>query len=357
MLVYYVFLLFVFIYLLTPYSHYDNDGVLVSRVYPIELISIILIMLFAGLRYGIGTDYANYANIFSRISQNTPYNNGLEKGFLYTARFFNRFEHGFVQHILFISIITSLFHYLAIKSSSQSSSHRVLIYLMLFLTSTYFIPFNAVRQGVAIAISFYSFKFIRERKLLWVVACTILSYWFHRSGIILFFIYFLYLFPTKKIILYGIILFAFVVNKYDLIILVLDFILGLLDAKSARHLITVKAIYGSGLGVYAYVLMSLVVIFFYKIKTRDDKFLLLMFAGGISLRVLSLENIIFIRLAYYFTVFDILVIPNFILGFKERENRIIFSAFVLGVYGLLFALALKNSNGLNPYNSILFNLY
>lgn len=355
MIIYLLFFITVVTLLIIPFKNRSSD----TSIYPFAFLSYFIIIVFSGFRYGIGTDYFSYEYVFFNIHSENQYNSGLEYGFYYLSKILPQSQNGFFTLIFLLSFITNLIFYFAIKEQIKKSpeSSRTLIIILFFITGFYFLPFNGVRQGVAIAFVLYSYQFIKSRNLLYFCLSIILACLFHKSAILFIPFYFLYHLNLPRKLGLLLVLFCFLITKLNILSYISNYALSSLDEKYSRYIQSPPDFGGSGLGVYLYIFLFLFIyVTSHIVKINDNRkkefsFLFIIFSIGISLRVIALENIIFVRPSYYFTVFDIFFIPIFLSLF--RKNKLIISVGIIIIYLTTFIASLANSNGLLPYNNII----
>jgi len=158
-------------------------------------IVIVIPSLIYALRYGIGTDYFIYKSFFDK-SPIVGFDSRLEWGYVLINLVVHKLN-GNVEIVFFIvSLIMMSFIYFGAKYYSKSISVGVAMfsYMMLY----YQMSFNAVRQGVAMAVCFYSFRYIHERKLIKFLICILIASSFHKSAFLVLPFYFLYYLLEKE---------------------------------------------------------------------------------------------------------------------------------------------------------------
>lgn len=355
MAIYISFIIINLLLLSTPFKSNNNI------YYPLSFISYILLLIFAGFRYGIGTDYFNYEDIFFNIHKNTNYNSGLEYGFYFLSNILPQKKEGFFSLIFITSLITNFILFLAIKNrvKDKTPQERFLILLYFFISNLYFLPFNGIRQGIAFSCTLLSFIFIKERRFFYFLILILLGSLFHKSVLLFIPFYFIYNLNIKNFFCLSLVFISLLLVKSGLFKLAISIFISILGEKYVRYLENPVDYGGSGLGVYVYVILFL---FVYSVKfiiknkqmeTKEYNFLFLMFSIGISFRIFALDNIIFVRPSYYFTVFDTFFIPLFIMCFNK--NRFIVFSVITFLYLINFLASLSNSNGLLPYQNIFIN--
>lgn len=337
-----------------------------NYLYPFALIGWVVIILFSGLRYGIGTDYFSYEAIFYSIDSGGSYNESLEPGFKFLGSLFSNTKNGFYCFIFLLSTITNVFFLFAIYKESEKISEnlKALSLILFFLTSTYFWPFNGVRQGIACSFIVFSLRYIFRRDFIRFCLCVVIAALFHKSAIVVVFIYFLYGVRLSSFFYLCAVLASIIIHQTGVVSLIGQMLLPYLGEKYARYIYNPLNFGGSGLGVYVYVIIFFVlwwcgayvkknIIHKNDVHKQIDYYLCL-FTIGLILRVFALDNLIFVRFAYYFTIFDMLFIPYLISQFIRLSNRIALSLFFIFIYFILFINSIMNSNDLLPYDNIFF---
>lgn len=173
-----------------------NNGVL--RVRGGQLIKWLLLVMIpviaAALRYGIGTDYASYyilyekishSNIagFATITQSTEFVSNM----LYKVAYwvFNDFQ----GWLFLTSLITFLIGFVAIYGYKDSSSIFLMVFSFLILL--YAPSYNIVRQIMAVSVVFVGLKYIPKRKPIHYFLIIFIATLLHTSAIFAAFFYFL----------------------------------------------------------------------------------------------------------------------------------------------------------------------
>ncbi|WP_180955022.1 EpsG family protein [Bacillus sp. V3-13] len=149
------------------------------------LLLICFITLFVGLRYNVGNDYAEYFAEFYYFQNGNSIDNYYEP--IYAL--INKISTSPIQVFFICSVLSFLFLYLAFNYFNPEKS--ILLFSLYF--GFYLILFNIhiIRQGVAIAIIMYSWKFIVKQKFWTFSLLVLIAMGFHVSAIFAFPMYFL----------------------------------------------------------------------------------------------------------------------------------------------------------------------
>jgi hypothetical protein len=277
----------------------------------------ILIFIFCALRFDVGYDYSMY---YELIEGNIKY---------YTAQI-NRIEFiprqlilfsnliGFYQFFFIVSsFIIIYFYYKAIKENSLDRWISTLIFVCFPLFFS--MSLSVVRQFMAVAIFFYSFKYIKQRKFWKYLAVVVLCFFIHKSSILALPIYFLYgNFINKKIIVFIYIL-GFFSSE------ILAFFIKLTSERYSIYLDKIGGEGGSLILIFFQVLGLFLLPLVYNFRDKEDKefnfYLLTYFVGLFIWASLSKFGHAGIRGGLYYMSFIILLIPH--LRSKIKEYKII----------------------------------
>lgn len=149
-------------------------------------VTVAFIIVIAGFRFNVGFDWHNY------LSQIYPvYNPNRVAHFeplsLLYIKIAGALGRPYIMYCLF-SCTIYLFVALAIKNYSDSKYESLIIYIALL----FFDSLSTMRQAAAVAIAFYAFKFIKEKKIFKYFLFCFIAFLFHKSAIVLVVIYFIY---------------------------------------------------------------------------------------------------------------------------------------------------------------------
>lgn len=151
----------------------------------LEIIAILILILFAGLRKNVGLDYDSYELLYSWLKDKTFSTGNIDYGWFVINRILPNFR--FV--LLITAILTVTIKWKAIKDLQNST----FVYTALFFYFTTFYMYydmGIMRQGLAIGICYYSIKYIEQRSKLFFL-CIAIAYLFHTTALIFLPLYFM----------------------------------------------------------------------------------------------------------------------------------------------------------------------
>ena len=335
-----------------------------TRKYNKKLESIVLgvlilyLIIIAGIRFKIGVDYKTYLDMFRGIYNFRDYDY-LEFGFRYIIAFFKQL--GLPPQFFF-----ALFAFLTLyplKKILEESSHfpifSLFIYLCIFYTAY---VFNVMRQGIAMTIFLFSFKYILNNEIKMVILLTLVAISFHFSGIIIFFSYLITRlrinFSQKDILL---ILISFTIFSFFSSYFIKLFLFILPPIVSNKILSFANRFEGSVtiIGLAQRLLIIAPLLYHYKkLINVDNDFKKIFFVyvfGYILYCTFSFQELFITRINMFFRILEIILIPYlFRINLKINEKKLIYVLFV--IWGFMVYVSVFNKSDYFPYRSILLNI-
>lgn len=348
MLVYIIFILLIFIL--------PNMGKMkIAKGFEIYgfTAAFILIFIFCALRFDVGYDYSMYYELIGgNIKWYTAQINRIE----FLSRqiiLFSTFI-GFTQFFFILSsFVIIYFYYKTIKENSLDKWLSTLIFVCFPIF--FFMSLSIVRQFMAVAIIFYSFKFIKKREFWKYLTAVILCFFLHKSSILALPIYFLYgSFINKKIILVIYIL-GFFSSE------ILAFLIKLTSERYSIYLDEISGEGGDLILIFFQVLGLFLLPLVYNFRDKDDKdfnfYLLTYFVGLFIWGSLSKFGHAGFRGGLYYMSFTILLIPhlkNKIKQYKIIRESIAVLCFIFFFINLYIGTRHKIKDANLPYQTYFF---
>lgn len=153
------------------------------------------------LRYGSTNGYWGMYDIIGKATWREVFNDSFahyERGYI----IFNKVLYIFSKNAQFLLIVTAIITMAAIMWLIYKYSDSPLISVIVYLALPVFlINFSGVRQAIAVAITIFSFRFIKEKRLIPFILMVLLANTFHASAIIFLAAYPVYYVKTQKNIL------------------------------------------------------------------------------------------------------------------------------------------------------------
>lgn len=151
-----------------------------SLLTTLKWLSMLPVIIITGIRYRVGTDYMYYANSFLSITRG---GDGYFSDPLYNV--VQWVVHFFTNDYAFLFIVCAIiFCYFFWDTSFKISYLPVYSILLVFLTNTYFISLNGLRQGLSMAILFYAMSYLLNRQEKKFYICVVCAAMFHNSALV-----------------------------------------------------------------------------------------------------------------------------------------------------------------------------
>lgn len=358
----------VIIYLLTiiisSYAFYLAGKSRQKITFIISMVFAIGIPVFiAGVRYLVGTDYGTYIRAFEliRFGQSVRWT-GLEYGFVLLNVFLVRLGLS-PQSIMFAtSIIMMCFVSKALLKKREVISVGIgaLTFMLLFYQSS----FNIIRMMIAVSIFLYNVSNIENRKLLKYLFFTVLAATFHISALVTIPLYWIFGFLGfekslfKRLLIY--ISAGLIVLYFNLI---LTWILSVLNFTALSYYANYIGDSGEtiDLGIKQVIIYLPILIpgaFMYqKCKEQDKNFGIYysLVVIGVIVKGITTFNLTYVdRLAEYFIIAAVIVIPVYIQVFKKNRKFLFIVGMIcyLFLYWIYIYIIFKH-HGTVPYQWIL----
>lgn len=197
---------------------------------PLSLFAVIMAVMipsiFAGLRYDVGTDFGNYdyqMNSLRQMSWSQVFEiNNMELGYVTIVKFLTIF---FSNPLIFgiISALTLAIVIYTLLTQYQHMDCGMMYFIYLF--QYYFSSYNIMRQNMALAIVFFSYKYIYEHNFKRFILVVLFAASIHYSALVFVLAYFLWNKPQKVQVknggklLIGIVVVLVVLNFRKIIVL------------------------------------------------------------------------------------------------------------------------------------------
>ena len=314
-----------------------------------------ILFLCSALRFDIGNDYRQYTQTAHEV-----YVGGYvvtEAGFNWLVRILYSLSGGEYYELVFaVFAFVTLFIFL--KAFYEQSTDFAFTYFLFMTLGLYFQTYNTVRYYLALAIALYAMRYVLNRDLIKFVFWILLASLFHKSVLLTIPVYWIASYSWKKwMIIAGLVLSAGCYLAKGFILKI-----ALLLYPSYEN-----TVYLEGGTSRSSIIRGVLVIGFYLWyrrqyqKDRGDRELLFY----AQLNLLSVVVCVFFsflpvvtRIAYYFSVPQLLMIPKMICGIEEEKLRKCVTRIVIIASVIYFAAFLAGADkpgvSLLPYRSWLF---
>lgn len=292
-------------------------------------------------RYGSGTDYFAYMWHYRMnpegLFKSIEYESNMNVGYRSIMGIAKTFGLSFETFVSILAIIVMCFFIYTIKNNSK----RPIISLLIFYGIYYQIYVNsALRQGFAMSVFFWSFfRYYKEGKTNKYIFSIIIASLFHYSVLIALVI------PLLKL-MYNRYFKNYRVNVSLFMLGICSLILG-----GERVLVNLANIFGivipyesdgaNLLAIALRIIFLIIVLILYKYCRKDsvsdnDKFYIYVYFINTILFIAVCNLSLLSRLTEYFSLLDIIIIPNLICGIKLKDIRLVSIICITLLVGVVF---------------------
>lgn len=310
---------------------------------------LILAMLSALRSYEVGVDTKTYVSIFHNLS--TDGYSRMEPGFRLYCRLLYRIS----SNPRILLVVTSFFCIGAISYFIYKNSKAVFLsVLLLIFFNYYFSSMNLLRQYIAIAIGCIAYSFFRKRKLFFFLF-VLLAASFHYSAIVIILWMLVPYFKkiNKKIVLIAMVAGYIVYQNLDQLILLAIRLFPQYASMYIGSMYFEGNTFGSYFEMAKMVLALCLVIYFGKKSNSDDSFFYsTILSMALIAQLLSLKINIMARFMPYFSIFEIIAIPNVLAASSKKKTAAVVAlavVFVAVAYFVIVSVFRPGWTGAIPY--------
>lgn len=328
----------------------------------VVLITIVWGALFA-LRNRVGTDFGTYYGLYSRAgNESITVFLSTQRDFLFGLITYicNKISNGnWIFYQAVVAILIYLPVLLVFKRKSESMLQSCLLYIF---TLTLFSGFNGTRQALATSFLFYGYyTYYIQKKKIGTIVCLLIAFGFHSSVILA--IPFLMLSQkslNSKVVITSfvglIIAYVFIWQIWPLLI---NFLRLVGQTKMADDYMEVSTEKGSGF-LRALVIAVPFLIALLRKKQFTAQYLhaeneIILSGYAVLFMFLSMRYWIFSRVAAYFAISQMMLIPKLSIAFSKESQKIFILLLLVLYFAYMVAMLLHGEGWYYPYVSLLAN--
>ena len=360
-MVYYLFLFVLFLFSLC-FGFNGNTSKTKSYKHTALFVGF-LIVLFGGLRYQVGADWGAYLEEYNILtSWDAIINSRYEKLYGLSNLLANCIGLSYSFFVFAFFVISFGIKYKTFKSFSPNIFLSVLIY---FYTVFINYDINGIRQGMALALTFFSIKYICNRQLFRFLLCCTVAIGFHNSAIFFIPAYWLYNlkfdFKSYKSI---IVVIAVILVAIPLRITIESYVATYLAAEELLNHYSVYMTSDYNVGgsiITAGTIQRIVIFIIYAFSLnansgKNTNFELFLakayFAGLVIFIFLSFSMEYASRLSFCYKIMETLMMPIAIMKVPKNSKIIeLMIVFIFAIISMYQALHLPNQGFLLPYQN------
>lgn len=321
-----------------------------------EILAYVVIIFMAGFRHDTGYDFDMYRHIYLDY----VYDNAQEFGFIFLINILRFIEADYHAMFFIMSFLTFLFLYLGLKKLTNFSGFALIVFLLipgLFLNTL-----SIIRQALAISIMLYAFSALIEKKYWKYFFLIMLGISFHYSAVLIPFVHlFIWKFADKIKLwhYYLTLIVSLIIAKLNVVSFLSIFLVGLkyeayLDGESVSFFKLVV------LNVFVFAQL----LFFKRfiLQNEYNKYVIFFTVLAIFLINCFSTLLVITRIAYYFRIFEVIMVAEFVYLFKNKYFKLLPIMIVYFYYISMFVYALQNDiefdgqgvSKMVPYKNVFF---
>lgn len=317
------------------------------------------LILVAGLRYYVGTDYGTYRGIYSNAPNVILNKETSEIGFIILCKFL----HYITSDPQIMFLVTSIITYTCIVITLKNKSNVFELSMYLFITTyMYYSSLNVLRQWIASAIIFTGIQFLIDRNWKKYFLIVIIASLFHTSALIMIPIYFIvnHKFISKKNLIIISVFASIFIFYSGFLEVFFEFLEGSKYSNyQAEFIHTDRGV--NILRVLVYICPILVAFVFYNNINYDfDKevdIIMNLSLINMLMMVISYKHAYFARLCILFDPYYLLLIPKFLNLGDKKLNRIIYYVIIISYFAFSYSLLVAGDAGVINYKWRLIKFY
>ncbi len=263
----------------------------------------------------------------------------------------------FIVELIIVSLVFATIYYYRDKSPMW-------VGMMIFLLMYYNRSLNLIRQSISLAITFYAFKYLREKSTIRYFLTIIIAMLFHNSAIITGIMYFVYhLIKNKKtsktkIFFLTILICLLLVNYGSILKIFIN--VGILPAKYSRYIPTGEIDFVVSESLMKIVFM-LPILYYRKSLCKyndDNEFIIFMIIIDFILMQAGILSGYAQRISFYFGYYYILLIPQLYKVLSKKRYNVINFLYTLGLCVYWYYMFVVLSYGKTyPYTSTILGIF
>lgn len=188
-------------------------------------VAVAFLVVFIGLRYWVGADYPQYFKAYHNYSRELSFSDifdmvidkskRVDMEWLYVLLGKSLYELGFSFYV-FVFIIALIAIPIKYLAYTENAVYPAFALLLLLYPTILVSDGGQMRQGVAMSLILFSFRYIKERKLIMFLFIMYIAMGFHTSAVVFIAAYWLVLIPMNSTRILVVVLISMVLSPLKL---------------------------------------------------------------------------------------------------------------------------------------------
>lgn len=325
-----------------------------------SVLGIATLVMFAAGRYYVGTDFVTYCHMFERLSKTSwsDFFSTVKNEYLFsivTKIAYAKGGHALAYGSLAFFVVLPV--YCTLKKQYNDISMTTVMFVFCF--SVFIGSFNVSREYIAVAIVFYSLKYVFNNNIIGFIICVVIAALFHKSAIIALILWLIWNHKydttvkgfAKFFVLAAAVIFAFYYQE------IIELLFGESETFSdyLSYTDTVKA--GLNRDFYLSLIETTAILFFYKVLAKerylDERidFMILLSVIALIIGLTGFSHPQIKRLAYYFSAPANLVLFGYMPKYANKKYSWLLSVVICFYFIAKFILTayILDQGDLIPY--------
>ena len=321
-----IYLILVVILIFLSYTEAISKSKLFSKYFSI-ILSFILV-LFAGLRNNVGTDWDAYFDFYKYSTDK------VEIGYATINNFFGWLSIPYNIFLLFINGVSIILIYKFLKKNTVFK----IISLLIFFSNLYlYFNLSGIRQALAISLTCFSFTHALNKNPIKFSFFVLLASTFHVTAISFLFVYFI---PRNKLKVIEILISLFFFILIYFYLSSISDLIALYSLKDANYYINVQEkseflvqLYIIGISVRSVIIGMIFYVRkkLYLFENFNYIFNIYLFGLAIYICTYMISPDIGVRVSSYFTIFDLIIAGTLINIINNLRIRI----FIVTIFSII----------------------
>ncbi len=320
-------------------------------------LSLAVPLLLSSLRWEVGTDYVTYGQLYTSLNQIDTLGEFVyqlpitEPGYILLNFFVKAVFNTPVMVYAICALITLFFFYRAIEDYHEKGS--VMLAALVFFALFYSVTLNIMRQMIAVSIMFFATRYLFRQKYSMAAAWAVVAASFHVTALVVVVFWVIrgeqrWQKIARVAVFFALIAFLFGSMAFGSVLERIPFFSTLsLQPESSP---------GVGLLLLRAPICLPLLLFRKRLVAHDERnrFWLVFLVFEVAFSHLGYIDSVFIRLALYFAVSWIVLLPQLVRCMPTRSDQYRMGAYVALVLAALwvFDVVINNNNGVLPYKSL-----
>lgn len=308
-----------------------------------------ILILVAGLRYRVGTDYWQYTSLYYKYVQNIreSIKSVDEPGINIISWISSKIYNDYATMFFLSSLITIA---LMMRTIYKNTQHLLFATFIFIFMGVWHGSFNGVRQYLACAVLFCGIKYLEEKKLWKYLIIVLIAFCFHVSAIVMI-IPFFFVHRDAKIknlmlLLIGtvVVLFSYE-TVFEMVGLLKD------DGSTFTSDYATRSVNIFRILVHCAPAVLALILYYNKERTDKENFYInLLFIDAVAM-VATSNSAYLTRIAIYTSIYTVIALPN-LIKLKDKNFEMVLKCLIIILYFVFWYTDITKTTSLSEFNWI-----